>query len=196
MIEHVKEANMHIPKDPILFIKPRTALAGPGELTLSKAAQDHQFDYGTELGLVIGQDALEVREEGALDYVLGWVSHHTMRCLIHADLSCSFTASKNVSVRNTSSPIHNGMHNSPQLARLYGSASVKGSTIPALSVRYSYAMVSSIPTKSVQDALQGGDLVPKPGYNYKERHNHPDGESKWYSNGLLVPNESSERVKR
>jgi hypothetical protein len=34
---------MDIPKDPILFIKPRTALAGPGELSVSKAAQDDQL---------------------------------------------------------------------------------------------------------------------------------------------------------
>jgi 2-keto-4-pentenoate hydratase/2-oxohepta-3-ene-1,7-dioic acid hydratase in catechol pathway len=62
---------MVIPKDPILFIKPRTALAGPGELSVSKAAQDDQLDFETELALVIGEDALDVSEEEALDYVLG-----------------------------------------------------------------------------------------------------------------------------
>jgi hypothetical protein len=62
---------MDIPKDPILFIKPRTALAGPGELSVSKAAQDDQLDFETELALVIGKDALDVSEEEALDYVLG-----------------------------------------------------------------------------------------------------------------------------
>ena len=62
---------MAIPKHPILFIKPRTALAGPGELLVAKAAQDDQLDYETELALVIGKDALDVSEEKALDYVLG-----------------------------------------------------------------------------------------------------------------------------
>ncbi|GFZ47362.1 hypothetical protein JCM24511_05105 [Saitozyma sp. JCM 24511] len=70
-MKHAQEANMAIPKDPILFIKPRTALAGPGELSVSKAAQDDQLDFETELALVIGKDALDVSEEEALDYVLG-----------------------------------------------------------------------------------------------------------------------------
>lgn len=70
-IAHAKEAGMPVPKDPILFIKPRTSLAGPGELAVSKAAQDDQLDFETELALVMGEDALDVTEEEALDYVLG-----------------------------------------------------------------------------------------------------------------------------
>jgi 2-keto-4-pentenoate hydratase/2-oxohepta-3-ene-1,7-dioic acid hydratase in catechol pathway len=62
---------MPIPKDPILFIKPRTSLAGPGDISVAKAAQDDQLDFETELALVIGKDATDVSEEDALDYVLG-----------------------------------------------------------------------------------------------------------------------------
>lgn len=61
---------MAIPEMPVLFIKPRTALAGPGELFVPKIAQD-QLDFETELALVIGKDALNVSEAEALDYVLG-----------------------------------------------------------------------------------------------------------------------------
>lgn len=68
---HAKEANMAIPNEPILFIKPRTALAGPGELPVAKVSQDDQLDFETELALVIGKDALNISEEDALDYVLG-----------------------------------------------------------------------------------------------------------------------------
>jgi len=69
---HAKEANRGIPNEPILFIKPRTALAGPGEIPVAKAAQDEQLDFETELALVIGKDARDVSEENALDYVLGY----------------------------------------------------------------------------------------------------------------------------
>lgn len=62
---------MPFPKEPVMFIKPRTALAGPGQIRVSKAAQDDQLDYETEMALVIGKDALNVSEEDALDYVLG-----------------------------------------------------------------------------------------------------------------------------
>ena len=70
---HAKEANFPIPKDPIMFAKPRTALAGPGEVRVAKAAQDDQLDFETELALVIGKDATDVSEANALDYVLGSV---------------------------------------------------------------------------------------------------------------------------
>lgn len=62
---------MAIPEAPILFIKPRTALAGPGDLPVPKAAQDDQLDFETELALVIGKDCRDVSEDEALDYVLG-----------------------------------------------------------------------------------------------------------------------------
>lgn len=54
-----------------MFIKPRTALAGPGQLRVAKAAQDDQLDFETEMALVIGKDALNVSEQDAMDYVLG-----------------------------------------------------------------------------------------------------------------------------
>lgn len=68
--EHAEEANMPFPKEPVMFVKPRTALAGPGELLISRAAQDDQLDFETELALVIGRDARDVSEADAMDYVL------------------------------------------------------------------------------------------------------------------------------
>lgn len=68
---HAAEAGLALPAAPILFIKPRTALAGPGDLPVSKAAQNDQLDYETELALVIGKDCRDVKQDQALDYVLG-----------------------------------------------------------------------------------------------------------------------------
>jgi 2-keto-4-pentenoate hydratase/2-oxohepta-3-ene-1,7-dioic acid hydratase in catechol pathway len=69
---HAAEANMALPTAPILFIKPRTALSGPGELLVSKAAQNHQLDFETELAVVIGKDCRDASQDNALDYVLGY----------------------------------------------------------------------------------------------------------------------------
>lgn len=71
---HAKEAKMPIPNEPIMFIKPRTALTGPGEILVGKVSQDDQLDFETELAIVIGKDALNVKEEDALDYILGFTS--------------------------------------------------------------------------------------------------------------------------
>ncbi len=62
---------MPFPKEPVMFVKPRTALAGPGELLVSTSAQNDQLDFETELALVIGRDGRDISEKDAMDYVLG-----------------------------------------------------------------------------------------------------------------------------
>ncbi|ETN41317.1 uncharacterized protein HMPREF1541_03252 [Cyphellophora europaea CBS 101466] len=85
-MDHAKEANMALPKAPILFTKPRTALADPypAAIPIPKAAQDGTSDYEAELCLVIGKTGRDIPEDQALDYVLGYtcsndVSARTMQ---------------------------------------------------------------------------------------------------------------------
>ncbi|KAJ5426989.1 hypothetical protein N7465_002059 [Penicillium sp. CMV-2018d] len=75
-IDHAQEANMPLPKAPILFTKPRTALAGPypAAINIPKCAQDDTSDYEAELCLVIGKTGRDIPEEEALDYVLGYTA--------------------------------------------------------------------------------------------------------------------------
>ena len=63
-----------MPKAPILFVKPRTALADPypGMIPVPKAAQDGTSDYEAELCIVIGKSGRDIPEDKALDYVLGY----------------------------------------------------------------------------------------------------------------------------
>ncbi|KAK5446505.1 hypothetical protein LTS15_009844 [Exophiala xenobiotica] len=86
--DHANEANMALPKAPILFTKPRTALADPypAVIPVPKAAQDGTSDYEAELCVVIGKTGRDIPEEKALDYVLGYtcsndVSARTMQML-------------------------------------------------------------------------------------------------------------------
>lgn len=79
---------MALPKAPILFTKPRTALADPypAVIPVPKAAQDGTSDYEAELCVVIGKTGRDIPEEKALDYVLGYtasndVSARTMQML-------------------------------------------------------------------------------------------------------------------
>ncbi|KAJ5627616.1 FumarylacetoacetaseC-terminal-like protein [Penicillium lividum] len=87
-MDHAQEANLPLPKAPILFTKPRTALAGPYPATINipKCAQDGSSDYEAELCLVIGKSGRDIPEEEALDYVLGYtasndVSARTMQMI-------------------------------------------------------------------------------------------------------------------
>jgi len=87
-MDHAKEANMALPKAPILFTKPRHALADPypAAIPVPKAAQDGTSDYEAELCVVIGKTGRDIPEDKALDYVLGYtcsndVSARTMQML-------------------------------------------------------------------------------------------------------------------
>ncbi|KAF3916324.1 hypothetical protein ABW21_db0204168 [Orbilia brochopaga] len=74
--DHAHEAKMPIPTDPVLFIKPRTALTGPhpSKIVIPKAAQDNTSDYEAELTIVIGKTGKDIPESDALGYVLGYTA--------------------------------------------------------------------------------------------------------------------------
>lgn len=67
---------MALPKAPVLFTKPRTALVGPYPTTVNvpKCAQDETSDYEAELCMVIGKTGRDIPEEDALEYVLGYTA--------------------------------------------------------------------------------------------------------------------------
>ncbi|CAI4218729.1 unnamed protein product [Parascedosporium putredinis] len=74
--DHAKEASMPIPNEPVLFIKPRTALNGPhpARVNVPKVAQDGTSDYEAELSFVISKTGRDIPKEQALDYVLGYTA--------------------------------------------------------------------------------------------------------------------------
>jgi 2-keto-4-pentenoate hydratase/2-oxohepta-3-ene-1,7-dioic acid hydratase in catechol pathway len=68
---HAKEVNAPIPDAPLIFIKPSTALIGPGD-NIIYPSTSHRVDYEGELGVVIKKPVWKVSVEDALDYVLGY----------------------------------------------------------------------------------------------------------------------------
>ena len=68
--DHAAEQNKPIPPEPLLFIKPSTAVIGPGEpIVLPQGIG--RVDHEAELGVVIGRRATRVSERDALAHVLG-----------------------------------------------------------------------------------------------------------------------------
>lgn len=68
---HAKEAGFAIPDVPVLFSKFQNAVTAPDtEVPLPSVAK--KYDYEAELAVVIGKTCRSVREEDALDYVLGY----------------------------------------------------------------------------------------------------------------------------
>ncbi len=68
--DHAAEQNKPLPPEPLIFIKPSTAVIGPGEAIVLPAGAG-RVDHEAEAGVVIGRRATRVRAEEAHQYVLG-----------------------------------------------------------------------------------------------------------------------------
>jgi 2-keto-4-pentenoate hydratase/2-oxohepta-3-ene-1,7-dioic acid hydratase in catechol pathway len=64
---HAKEMNSEPPQEPILFLKPASALIGDGEVI--EAGDVGRVDHEVELALIIGRRAKQVEESEALRFV-------------------------------------------------------------------------------------------------------------------------------
>jgi 2-keto-4-pentenoate hydratase/2-oxohepta-3-ene-1,7-dioic acid hydratase in catechol pathway len=71
---HAAETGAALPEHPVVFMKPTTAVIGPGAAIALPAACEHgpEVDYEAELAVVIGRRARNVPAARALDYVLGY----------------------------------------------------------------------------------------------------------------------------
>ena len=68
--DHAAEMNKPLPREPLIFLKPSTAVIGPGEaITLPPGIG--RVDYESELGIVIGRRASHVAAADAAAYILG-----------------------------------------------------------------------------------------------------------------------------
>ena len=68
---HAAEAKQAVPKSPLLFLKPPTAVIGP-EDKIVYPAMSQRVDYEGELGVVMKKRASHITEAEALNYVLGY----------------------------------------------------------------------------------------------------------------------------
>lgn len=77
-IEHVEESSRSLDTDkdrptrPVLFSKPGTAVVGPNQPILHNANLTEQLDWECELAVVMGTEALGVKEDQAFDHVFGY----------------------------------------------------------------------------------------------------------------------------
>lgn len=77
-IDHVAESakaldtNPDLPKQPVLFSKPPTAVIGQGDAIRHNASMTQQLDWEVELAVIIGTRARRVERASALDHVFGY----------------------------------------------------------------------------------------------------------------------------
>jgi 2-keto-4-pentenoate hydratase/2-oxohepta-3-ene-1,7-dioic acid hydratase in catechol pathway len=68
---HAAEFGMDVPEEPLLFLKPSTAVIGPND-PIPLLPISRRVDYEGELAVVIGRIARDVRAEDASKYILGY----------------------------------------------------------------------------------------------------------------------------
>lgn len=90
---HAAELGNEVPAEPLLFLKPPSALIAH-EQPIRLPSASRRVDYEGELGVVIGRTARAVPERSALDFVLGYtcVNDVTARDLQKRDVQ--FTRAK------------------------------------------------------------------------------------------------------
>ena len=68
---HGEEMSHRLPEEPLIFLKPPTAVIGHEDKIIYPPSSE-RVDYEGELGVVIGKSARNVPREKAADYILGY----------------------------------------------------------------------------------------------------------------------------
>lgn len=69
--DHINEQHAALPDEPIIFMKPHTAIIGPNE-NIVKPSFVKQLDYEAELAIIIGRKAKNVSISEAKSYIFGY----------------------------------------------------------------------------------------------------------------------------
>lgn len=69
--DHAAESGMPVPSEPVLFMKATSAICGPNDDVIIPAGSE-KSDWEVELGVVIGNEARNVSEAEALNFVAGY----------------------------------------------------------------------------------------------------------------------------
>ncbi len=71
--DHAEEQDAKIPNEPIIFMKPRTAIAGPDEAII-RPMSVKQLDYEAELAIVMGNKGKDIPVSAAEKYIFGYTA--------------------------------------------------------------------------------------------------------------------------
>lgn len=70
--DHAAELNMDLPEEPIIFLKPPTAVIGHLE-DIIYPGSSKQLDFEAEIGIVISKEAKNIKENDADEFIGGYI---------------------------------------------------------------------------------------------------------------------------
>ncbi len=91
--DHAAEQHKALPEEPMIFIKPSTAVIGPGD-PIRLPPGVGRVDHEAELGVVIGRTAYRVPRERAGDYILGLTCVNDVSARVLQAKDVQFTRAK------------------------------------------------------------------------------------------------------
>jgi 2-keto-4-pentenoate hydratase/2-oxohepta-3-ene-1,7-dioic acid hydratase in catechol pathway len=84
-----------LPDVPSIFFKSRMALLAPGlTVQVPLIAQNEEMDYEVELAIIVGKECLNVKEEDALEHVLGYTCANDLTARKAQDTSTQWSFAK------------------------------------------------------------------------------------------------------
>jgi 2-keto-4-pentenoate hydratase/2-oxohepta-3-ene-1,7-dioic acid hydratase in catechol pathway len=69
--DHARELELPVPETPVIFLKPPTAIIGPGDI-IHYPGTSSRVDYEAELGIVMKDRVKDLRPEEARGHILGY----------------------------------------------------------------------------------------------------------------------------
>lgn len=91
---HAAELGNEVPKEPLIFLKPPSAIIGPGE-AIQIPPQSQRVEHEGELALVVGRHASRLQEsEDALSYLLGYTCLNDVTARDIQKVEVQFTRAK------------------------------------------------------------------------------------------------------
>ena len=91
--DHAAEQHKALPDEPLIFIKPATAVIGPGQ-AIEAPVWAGRVDHEAELGLVIGKPAFKVRASKAHEHILGLIAVNDVTARELQNRDVQYTRSK------------------------------------------------------------------------------------------------------
>ncbi len=91
--DHAAEQHKPLPEEPLIFIKPSTAVVGPGE-PIELPADVGRVDHEAELGLVIGRTASRVKAGDAHRHILGLIAVNDVSARVLQAKDVQYTRAK------------------------------------------------------------------------------------------------------
>jgi 2-keto-4-pentenoate hydratase/2-oxohepta-3-ene-1,7-dioic acid hydratase in catechol pathway len=91
--DHAAEQHKPLPEEPLIFIKPSTAVVGPGE-PIEIPADVGRVDHEAELGLVISRTASRVKAGDAHRHILGLIAVNDVSARVLQAKDVQYTRAK------------------------------------------------------------------------------------------------------